>query len=380
MSTNSVPTLLHVYPTFDLGGVQRRFLQLVNHFGAEYRHLIVSMDGRAEAFPLVGAQVDARMIEVPRRANDTLASVKTFRSVLNDLKPDLLVTSNWGTIEWAMANLDGRFRHLHMEDGFGSEEAARQLPRRVWTRRLVLRRSTVMLPSMTLYRLAREVWRLPQKRLVQVPNGIDCQRFTARPDTAFATSLGIAADRPVIGTVAALRSEKNLVRLIDAFGLVVRHRPAQLVIVGDGAQRAPLEQHAAGLGLSGQVLFTGGCSTPERLLPSFTLFALSSDTEQMPISVLEAMAAGRPVVSTDVGDVSQMVAQENRPYMTALDPGALAAAMTSLLDDSGLAGAIGAANALRAQKIYDQEKMFDAYRRLYDGRLPVGSAGNLGAA
>ena len=369
--TVAVPTLLHVYPTFNLGGAQRRFIQLANHFGTEFKHLIVSMDGGVEARQMLDPAVDATLIEVPRQARDTWRSVRTFRAALNEHRPDLLVTSNWGSIEWAMANFDGLVRHLHMEDGFGVEEATRQLPRRVWTRRLVLRRSTVMLPSATLYRLAREVWRLPQRRLAYVPNGIDCRRFTATPDLAFAKALGVADDRPVIGTVAALRPEKNLARLIDAFALLRGRHRAQLVIVGDGPQRSILENRVADAGLSGQVLFTGNCQTPERLLPSFILFALSSDTEQMPISLLEAMAAGRPVVSTDVGDVAIMVAEENRPFVVPADAGRFAEAMAQLLETSAVAQSIGVANARRARDVYDQEAMFAVYRRLYRGLSAV---------
>jgi len=361
----TAPTLLHVYPTFDLGGAQRRFAQLANHFGGDYRHLIVSMDGRSGTMGLLGSSVDARLIDVPRRPHDALGSVKTFRSVLKSLHPALLVTSNWGSIEWAMANLDGLVPHLHMEDGFGPDETAGQLRRRVWTRRLVLWRSTVMLPSRTLYRLARSVWRLPEKRLRYVPNGIDCARFTGAPDTSFARAAGIDDARPVIGTVAALRAEKNVGRLIEAFAILRRHHDAQLVIVGDGPERAGLVALADRLGVGGRVLFTGNCATPEKLLPTFTLFALSSDTEQMPLSLLEAMASARPVAATDVGDVRAMLAEENRGLVTALDAEALAGAMKRLLDDPQAARTIGSANRRRAEAEFDQTRMFEAYRALY---------------
>jgi glycosyltransferase involved in cell wall biosynthesis len=364
---DGVPTLLHIYPTFDLGGAQRRFVQLANHFGGRFRHLIVSMDGASGAFHLLDRQIDAEMVSVSRRASDTWGSVRTFRKVLKTLRPDLLVTSNWGSIEWAMANLDGGIRHLHMEDGFGPEEAERQIPRRVWTRRLLLRRSTVMLPSLTLFRLAREVWRLPERVLVHVPNGIDCQRFSPVIDAAYAASFGISADCPVIGTVAALRPEKNVGRLFDAFALVCRSHRAQLVIVGDGPQRGLLEARAVALGIADRVIFTGACSSPERLLPSFSVFALSSDTEQMPLSLLEAMAAGRAVVATDVGDVRQMLSSENAPFVVLKDATQMANAIIRLLEDRDLRESSGSANMRRAKDVFDETKMFFSYQKLYGG-------------
>jgi len=375
MSESASPLLLHIYPTFDLGGAQRRFVQLANHFGPAFRHRIIALRGGKEAFALLSPDLDAAMIDPGPQSQGAWANLRHYRRLLTEIRPDLLVTSNWGSIEWALANLDGRIPHLHMEDGFGPEEADGQLPRRVWTRRLALRRSRIMLPSQTLLTLARERWKLPPRTLIHLPNGIDCQRFTPKDDGSLARSFGIALDRPVIGTVAALRREKNVGRLIESFALVPAEFNAQLVIVGDGPERQALEQLAQERNVAERVLFTGGCNQPEELLPHFTLFALTSDTEQMPLSLLEAMAAGRPVVATKVGDVAAMVAVENRPFLADLSPTDLAARartsqmladhMTNLLRDTALAQRIGAANQSRARCEFDQERMFTIYRRLF---------------
>ncbi|MTJ83689.1 MAG: glycosyltransferase [Telmatospirillum sp.] len=361
------PLLLHVFPGFAVGGAQMRFVQIANHFGGDYRHVIVSLNGNDEAFHRLSPDLDARMVEVPVVKGATLPNIRTYRTVLRELAPDLLVTSNWGSIEWAMANWDGRVRHLHMEDGFGPEEANRQIPRRVWTRRLTLRRSTVMLPSINLFHLARDVWRLPRRTICHIPNGIDCDRFASGADRSFASAMGLTEGSPIIGTVAALRSEKNLLRLIDAFALVADNRPARLAIVGDGAEKEALRARAIDRGVAGSVIFTGACREPEKLLGAMSVFALSSDTEQMPISILEAMAAGLPVASTDVGDVRRMLVSDNDRFVVPRDASALAGAIAGLLDDPGTAAAIGAANARRARDVYDQSLMFAAYRTLFDG-------------
>jgi glycosyltransferase involved in cell wall biosynthesis len=362
-------TLLHIYATFKVGGPQMRFAHLANHFGGAYRHVVVAMDGQTEAAARLAPDLNVELRTTPTtRGGSIWSNLKACRGLLDEVRPDLMVTSNWGSIEWALANLDARTPHLHMEDGFGPEEALRQLPRRVWTRRLALRRSMVLLPSMTLERMARNVWRLPQRRLIHTPNGVDCARFARKPDPAFAAACGIPDDGlPVVGTVAALRGEKNLYRLLDAFALATRRRAARLVIVGDGEQRDGLTARAAALGLAERVVFTGACPTPERLLPSFSLFALSSDTEQMPISVLEAMAAGLPLAATAVGDVAAMVAPGNRPFIVAKDADALAGAIGGLLDNPSRARSVGRANAVRARAEFDQRLMFKAYRRLFDG-------------
>jgi len=344
-----------------------RFVQLANHFGRLYRHRIISLNGSDEAMGRLLPDVDAELIRAGTQKGATLNNFLAIRRTLSQMHPDLLVTSNWGTIEWAAANLTVGVSHLHMEDGFGPEETTRQLPRRVWMRRVALSRSTVMLPSLKLLGLARDVWKLAPDRLRYVPNGVDCARFAQSPDWEFAAKYGIRGDVPIIGAVGGLRVEKNPHRLLEAFSLVTAKGPAQLVIVGDGPLMRELKESAEARGLSGQIVFTGASPTPERFLPLFSVFALSSDTEQMPLSILEAMAASRAVAATDVGDISAMLAEENRPYVTPCDAWALSASILALLQDPKKADAIGRANRARVLGAYDQSTMFAAHRMLLDG-------------
>lgn len=344
-----------------------RTVQLINHFGRKYRHRIVTMDGGMAAFARLDPTVDAKILDVPVVHGRSLANLGVFRRKLVEWRPHLLVTSNWGTIDWALANLVVGVPHLHMEDGFGPEESDRQLPRRVWIRRLTLRRSTILLPSQTLCAIARQQWRMPEANLLYVPNGIDCDRYAAPPDWEFARGLGIAPGDPIVGTVAGLRAEKALHRLIDAFAIVTQRRPARLVLVGDGAERGALTEQAKRLGLADRVIFTGNCSTPEKLLSCFDIFALSSDTEQMPLSILEAMAAAKPIAATDVGDVAIMVAEVNRSYVVERDANRLANAILALFEDPARAAEVGAANARRAREQFAQQRMFDSFETLFDG-------------
>jgi glycosyltransferase involved in cell wall biosynthesis len=94
---------------------------------------------------------------------------------------------------------------------------------------------------------------------------------------------------------------------------------------------------------------------------------LSSDTEQMPLSLIEAMASGLPVAATDVGDVRLMLAAENAPFVTALDDAALAASIAALVADGGLRRHIGAANLAKARRDFGQAAMFAAYGALWRG-------------
>ncbi len=369
-SVGRVPLLLHAFPTFAVGGAQTRLVAIANHFGRRYRHLIVAMDGDTACAARLAPQVDFDLLPmvVPKRRS--FGNALMLRRTLSRLRPDLLVTYNWGSIEWGLANMVPLCRHLHIEDGFGSEEAAGQLRRRVWFRRMVLApRAHVVLPSRLLYRISTEVWRLPRQRLHYLPNGIDCERFAGPPDAGICAALRRHPGELLVGTVAALRAEKNLGRLVEAFARLNRDRvaPARLVIVGDGAERPRLEALAASLGLGDSVVFTGTLAAPERVLGTFDVFALSSDTEQMPYSVLEAMAAGLAVAAVAVGDVRDMVAPENRPLVVEPRAEALAGAMATLLSDRHGRKAIGEANARHVRRHYRDDQMFKRYGQLFDG-------------
>jgi len=357
-----------VFPSFAVGGSQARFAAIANHFGPRFRHVIISMDGNRACQSRLDPGLDVTFHDVVVRQGRTLGNIPPFRRLLRTLRPDALFTYNWGTIDWALANLGQLVRQVHVEDGFGPEERSAQLPRRVWMRRVFLRRCLVLLPSRTLYAIARDIWRLNPAGLRYVPNGIDLDRFG--PETH------VPGPIPLVGTVAALRAEKNVARLLRAFAAFQQHGappPARLMIVGDGPERAMLEALAQELGVT--VEFVGHVDQPAALIRQFDVFALSSDTEQMPLSLLEAMAAGCAVAATDVGDVRRMVAGLNQPFVTAPDDVALGEALRRLVDDPALRQQLGAANRQKAELEYDQAGMFAAWGDLMDGRAAGSRAG-----
>ena len=357
------PLVVHVFPTFAVGGAQVRFAALANHFGRRFRHFVVALDGDLGCRERLDPDLDISFpaVEAPKHA--MLANAWRFRALLRRWRPDVLVTGNWGAIEFAMANLPPLTRHLHVVDGFGPEERETQMRRRVLIRRLVLRRGEVVVPSRNLERIATDIWKLPPRVVRYVPNGIDLSRFRANTGAA-------PPGPPVIGTVAALREEKNVARLIRAFAIMVRDgdATARLVIVGDGAQRAFLTALASELGVADRVTFAGHRDDTPALYASFDIFALTSDTEQMPLSVIEAMASGLAVVATDVGDVRSMLAPENAACVGTRDDQVIARSLTGLLADPAGRSRIGAANRAKAERDFDQATMFDAWHALWTGR------------
>jgi glycosyltransferase involved in cell wall biosynthesis len=360
------PHLLHIFPSFGIGGVPLRMVRMINHFGERLRHSVLALDGDFAAAGNIAAGLDVALLAAGDKQRGLARRLIGSAAVLRRRRPDLLVTYNWGAIEWAMADrLCPVSRHIHIEAGFGKEEIDRQIRRRVVFRRWALARcARVVVPSRRLEDLALRVWKLPARQVLYVPNGVDLDRFAAPPRGGLA---GFARrdGELVVGTVAPLRPEKNVGRLVRVFAALDRPPPARLVVAGDGAERTMLDRLAAELGIGEKVVFTGRVD-PETVLGAFDIFALSSDTEQMPNSLLEAMAAGCAVAAVDVGDVKNILSPENREFVVPRDDGpAFAGAIVRLLRDPHKRAELGKKNRERVAALYSQDRMFEAYARIF---------------
>ena len=360
--------LLHVFPSFEVGGQQMRAAVLANAMADEDVHnLILPLNGKTECLERFSSDVSFEVLANPG-GGPLPARAMRARKLLKEVRPDLLLTYNWGSIEWAMANVHPVCPQIHIEDGFGSEEAQGQLLRRVLFRRAILsRHAQVVFPSRTLRRLARDVWKLPEASLQYIPNGLDLSPFGKMSRQEARKTYGLPPEALIIGTLATLRPEKNLKRLIDAFCALEAPAHRHLVLAGSGPERSGLEAYVAEKGLKGQVSFPGYVDAPHHVLPALDIFALSSDTEQMPLSVIEAMAAGLPVISTDVGDVADMVGPGGRTFVTGSDTESLTRSLDKLSKDEEQRLALGRENQAVAASEFNIEGMVAAYRKLYLG-------------
>ncbi len=138
------------------------------------------------------------------------------------------------------------------------------------------------------------------------------------------------------------------------------------MIVGEGPERATIAAEAERLNISNRVHLPGFVPDPAKAVGLFDIFALSSHSEQFPISVIEAMAAGLPVAAPAVGDIANMVAPENAEFVVPVaDEAELGIAVATLAADAKLRGMIGQANRAKAAAQFDEKTMIATYRRLY---------------
>lgn len=363
--------VLHLHSSFNPGGKETRCVQLINAFGMGVAHTIVSgvpgaMDAARRIMP--GIEWDAGSQFPPLQGRPTPRRLMGLARAM--LGHDLVLTYNFGAMDAVMAHtLFGAMLGLpplvHHEDGFNADEAVRLKPLRNAYRRIALgRASALVVPSQRLEAIALSAWQQPREKVHRIANGVAIAAYAARPRPDALPRVIKREGELWLGTLAGLRPVKNLPRLVRAFARMPE--PWQLVILGEGPEREAIRAEAVALNIGHRVHLPGHVAAPAKVLGLFDLFALSSDSEQFPIGVIEAMAAGLAVASTDVGDVAAMVAPENRAFVVPPgQDGPLGDALVSLGGDADLRRAIGDANRARAAADYDSATMVERYRALY---------------
>lgn len=366
--------VLHCHSTFSAGGKEVRSARLMNAFSDAMVHTIISAEPEATgARSLIAPGIKAAFPQ-DFPALKGLPTPGRLVTLAEALKPyDLICTYNWGAIDVAMAHTVfaksfGLPPLMHHEDGFNEDEAGGLKTRRNLYRRAALRGAArVIVPSSGLERIAVEAWAQPREKVLRIANGIDTAAFAAPPQPGALRVVKRAGER-WIGTLAGLRAVKQLPLLVEAMaGLPDEWH---LVICGEGPERDRIRAAAEAAEVSHRVHLPGAIADPAQVTGLFDIFALSSASEQFPLSVVEAMAAGLPVAAPDVGDIRQMVAEENRSFIAVPgDARALAAMLADLAADPDLRARIGAANRARAQAHYDAAQMVLHYRAAYGAAL-----------
>lgn len=209
--------------------------------------------------------------------------------------------------------------------------------------------------------------RLGRTPITVIPNAVAAAPTLAPAErTALRARLVGDPARPLLISVGRLSALKGHFDLLDAFAaLHATHPTAALAIVGDGPLRAELAAKIKGLELTGHAVLPGTRSDVPALLAASDLYVSSSHVEGLPVSVLEAMAAGLPVVATSVGDVPQVVVEGTGIVVPARDPAALAAALRTLLDDPGRMRVMGAAARAHVTCHYSPEAWGDRLLEVY---------------
>lgn len=389
VAEQQLPSLLHIFSSFDSGGTQKRTLEIIRSTAREFTHCVVSMDGNIRAASCLSAQESgllhllpsppilpgdlAALGSIPRKLAVLWRLTRNalwLRSLIDKIRPALILTYNLGAASGLLASRFCRKTPvIHAEDGFSGDQtqgiaAARNLLRRIVTRHV----SVVVVPSHALLDLAR--WKLRLRLpLKLIPNGVRIAPVAEGHKLLTRESLGLSSSELVIGCVAHLRAEKGHVTLLRAFAQAALPN-ACLLLIGDGPTRPVIEAEIAKLGLATRVRLLGAISDPASLYRLMDIFALASDTEQMPLALLEAMANQLPVVCTDVGDCQRVLGvQPFSAVVKAGDVSSLADSLRLLAQHGHLREDAAARNYARCRQEYGIDKMLRSYRSLYSASI-----------
>jgi sugar transferase (PEP-CTERM/EpsH1 system associated) len=349
----------------DFGGLESIVLDLVR----ESRRLgqspaVVCLERPGVLAARVEAQ-GVRLACVHKPPGIRLETFGRLSSLWRELRPEVVHTHQVGALFYAgpAARRTGVPLVVHTEHGRFYDQRRRTR----WIGRLAGRHAArFFCVTADIAAAAQAHHIVPRRKIQVVPNGIDTDRFRDRGEGSLVrASLGIPPEAPLIGTIGRLCQDKRQDLLIRAFQRA-RLADPHLLIVGDGPWMGRLRELVADLGLGDRVHFAGYQPQPERYLQAMDVFALSSQTEGMPLTVLEAWAAGVPVVATRVGGLPELVDDGRTGLLVACDEEeALARALGDLAADPACARRLGAAGRDRVEARFSLRRMADAYHRHY---------------
>jgi glycosyltransferase involved in cell wall biosynthesis len=302
-----------------------------------------------------------------------LGAIGRYRSALRSIAPDLVHCVDVDSPAMLAARLAG-VRRLVVTHHTPELEPAYNLRGRVLRRLAWATLPHVVFTSDADRATALDREPIERERATVIPLGIDLERLSRDADgTRLREELPLGA-RPVVGSVGRLATQKGHTYLLQAAELLRdRGHDVAVVLVGDGSLRSQLEREAEARGLAGNVFFLGERDDVPELVAGFDVFALSSNFEGQCLAVGEALAAGVPVVATDVGGVGQTIVDgETGVLVPPRDPEALADGVAWTLENRDEALRLAAAGRKRVWRLYRFETMVDSTQALY--RRVLGAA------
>jgi glycosyltransferase involved in cell wall biosynthesis len=368
--------VVHGVLSLDVGGLERCVLSLVTAGRkAGQRVTVACVERPGTLAPAVEAAGGA-VVSLGKPPGRHPQVIDAARTLLAGLAPDVVHTHQLGALVYlgpaaGVPVLHTEHGNQFARDGFMDRLKGRLL----WRRTAGLAGLVCCVSAEIAAALGR--WRTVHRdKLEVVSNGVDVDALAGGDGSRARAELGIPADAPVVGTVGRLAEVKRQDLLLRAAAGLAKRWPAlRVLLVGDGPERGRLEGLANELGVAAH--FAGYQSDPANYLAAMDVFALTSRSEGQPVALLEAWAAGRPVVATAVGGVPAVVADGDTGLLVPSgDAGAVAAAVGRLLADRSLAATLADRGRAAAGERYSLAGMaagYEArYRRLIAARAGVG--------
>lgn len=351
--------VLHVVLGLEVGGLEKFVLGLLDTYTRDINPYVACLESKGA---LGGGLDPARVFEIGKGPGFSFSAVRKLKRLVAELEIDIVHTHNPAPhLHGALAAFLGGARVVHTKHG-------RNYPRdykKIWCNRVASFFSdAIVAVSDNARDVCLHVERIAPAKVSVILNGVDTGLFApgTRRDPALV---------PKIGIVARLSPEKDHATLLAACAILAgRQLPFTLEVIGDGPLRGELQERAAALGLGGRVNFCGMQEDVAGLLRELDLFVLSSVTEGISLTLLEAMATELPVVATEVGGNPEVVLDGSTGFLVpAGNPAFMAERLAQLLGDPGQRQQMGARGRRRVRELFDVRSTSSRYEQLYSALL-----------
>lgn len=369
---NQLPfTILHVVISLETGGLERFVLDLINATASDVRHIVVCLERKGE---LAASCAAAEVISLDLRPGLQFGAVSRIAEIVKSNHISLIHTHNekaqfYGTL----AGLKTRVPVVHTKHGKNNLDFRSRI--RNYLASLLCARVVAVSRDATLQCVRDE--RIPATKVLTILNGVDTVTFSPGSDSRFyKAALGIDPEVPVIGIVARLAPVKDHATLLAACQILresgVNFR---LLVVGDGPLKHELEARAESLGISDCVIFTGSRRNIPEFMRAMDVFVLSSVSEGISLTLIEAMSCELPVVATAVGGNPEVVLDGETGFLVpAQNPASMAEKIGLLLENPVLRSQFGLKGRQRAEGEFSLSRAaaqyVDLYRTVLEGNAP----------
>ena len=384
MKPDTRPLVAHVLHRFDTGGLENGVVNLINRMPAEcFRHAVIALTEITE-FSRRIERKDVQLIALNKPPGQGLWMFPRMRSLLRDLQPAIVHTRNLGALEMAApAAWAGVPVRIHGEHGWDINDPDGRSRKFRLTRRLyrpAVHHYIALSRHLERY-LVDHIGVAPQ-RVAQLYNGVDAERFQPRgaERRPIAGSPFASPELWLVGTVGRLSPIKDQVMLARAFVRALALAPEarqrlRLVIVGDGPLRAEVEQVLVDAGVGDLAWFAGDRKDVPEVMRGLDAFALPSIAEGISNTILEAMATALPVVATEVGGNTELLADGvTGRLVPARDADTMARVLVEDFREPGVARERGRRARLEVERRFTLDGMVTAYTDLYDRLLAQAAA------
>jgi|GEM_PF-1246273 len=368
----------HIVQSFDMGGIEKLVFDLIEKsLHGKFHYTVICIDDKGRLASML-EEKGVEVVALNKTSGIDISLIFRLARLFKERNIKVVHNHNLGPAFYGglAARIAGIPAVIYSGHGIDPKMG---IKRKILQRFSFMLQDRIVAVSEKALHFMIERESVPADKTIFIENGIDLNPFKLKvaDRDAVLKKYKLPHTENMIGIIARLHKVKDIPTLIDAFRMIAQERDDTcLVIVGEGEERHPLEKKVGDAGLSDKVFFLGEQTQISELLAIFSVFVLSSVSESSPISIMEAMAAGLPVVATNVGGNAKLVTSGSGGFIVEpRDAASMKDAILKIIENKGLAVKMGECNKKIVFSKYNIENTLRKYEDLYTQTLACSSKG-----